>query len=71
MISPINQLRADRRQGMQVWCADTESLNRWTGDDGRLLMFDERVLWPQVVKDASDAKFAALDVAYEASKALL
>jgi hypothetical protein len=68
-IAARNQLRAARRQALHAWLADTDSGNRWDGDDGALLRFDEWNFWSDAIKAAEQAKFEALDAEYEAAKA--
>lgn len=72
-MSPLNQLREDRRHALNGWLGGStpDGSPRWPGDDGRILMMAEMQFWPQSIKDAEAAKFAALDQVYEAAKAKL
>jgi hypothetical protein len=67
-IAARNQLRAVRRQALRGWLADTDSGNRWDGDPGTMLRFDEWNFWPDAIKAAEQARFEVLDAEYEAAK---
>lgn len=70
-ISPLDQLRAERRQKLECWLAGVGFGERWPGDDGRELRLDEAPWWPEVVSAAESAYFDSIDAEFDAAKAEL
>lgn len=83
-ISPLEQLRANRRHRMNGWYARRDG-GRWEGDDGRVLARVDiehmartigeqdqatQAKWTAIL-DAEAAEWAAADAAYETAKAAL